>query len=70
MSWRQCNGGCSGYHGHSATEDAADVVGTVQWTMQQIAWMQCNEGCSGCHGDSQQRMQRMSWGKCNVGCSR
>jgi len=51
-------------------EDAADVVGTVQWRMQQITWMQCNGRCSGCHGDSQWRMQWMSWGKCNGGWSR
>ena len=36
MSWRLCNGGCSGCHGDSAMEDAADVMETVKWRMQ---WM-------------------------------
>ena len=57
--WRQCNGGCSRYHGDSATEDAADITGIVQWRMQWISWRQCNGGCSGYHGDSE----------CNGGCS-
>ena len=56
-------------------EDAADIMGAVQWRMQQMSWGQCNGGWSRQHGHSamedaadsmdtvQWRMQRMSWGQ-------
>ena len=44
MSWRQCNGGCSGYHGDSAMEDVVDIMRWVETTEDEdCIWKKCED---------------------------